>query len=132
MKYIVTYSTKTFEKSYLNCQAIHNLTESYEIDTLDACKRIIRDFMDVPIAELTLSQVKDDFTLNDYSISEEKAVQIQNYYNGRLALYNVILNDVDNQSEWQLLKYDIPAKYATFNVEEINGIKNTEITIQKC
>ena len=89
--------------------------------------------MDVPIAELSLEQVKKEFGKSEYGLSEEQVIKIQNYYNGRLALYNVIMKELSDQSSWQLLKHEIPAEYASFCID-VDGTENfmTKITIQKC
>lgn len=137
MKYIVTYSTienvPYFYKQKTSCNAKHSNSESYEVEDLDACKAIVKDLMDVPIAELSLEQVKKEFGLTECNISEEQAIKIQNYYNGRLALYNVIMKELNDKSSWQLLKHDIPAEYASFcyDVDDTENLM-TEITIQRC
>ena len=137
MKYIVTYSTSEsipyYWKQDTSCKAKHSNSESYEVEDLDACRAIVKDLMDVPISELSLEQVKKEFGKSEYGLSEEQVIKIQNYYNGRLALYNVIMKELSDQSSWQLLKHDIPAEYASFYYD-INDTKNliTEITIQRC
>ena len=137
MKYIVTYSTSQsipyYWKQDTSCKAKHSNLESYEVEDLDACRAIVNDLMDVPVAELSLEQVKKDCGKSEPNLSEEKAIKIQNYYNGRLALYNVIMKELDSQSSWQLLKHEIPAEYASFCID-VDGTENlmTKITIQKC
>lgn len=137
MKYIVTYNTiekaPYFYKQKTSCKAKHSNSESYEVENLDACKAVVKDLMDVPIAELSLKQVKKEFGPTECNISEEQAIKIQNYYNGRLALYNIIMKELDDKSSWQLLKYDIPNEYANFyyDIDDAENIM-TEITIQRC
>lgn len=137
MKYIVTYSTSEkipyYWKQDTSCKAKHSNSESYEVEDLEVCKAIVKDLMDIPVAELSLEQVKKEFGKSEYNLSEEQAIKIQNYYNGRLALYNVIMKELDSQNSWQLLKYEIPVEYASFyfDVDDTENLM-TEITIQRC
>ena len=137
MKYIVTYSTSQsipyYWKQDTSCKAKHSNSESYEVEDLDACKAIVKDLMDIPIAELSLDAVKKEFAPYNGMLSEEQAIKIQNYYNGRLALYNVIMKELSDQSSWQLIKHEIPVEYASFcfDIDDTENLM-TEITIQRC
>lgn len=94
---------------------------SYATTDEELCKEIIKDYLDVPLAELTLEQVKKDFSLADLQISEERAVQIQNYYNGRFALHQTIVKDFCDAAAAGkpiTLHYDIPEKYNQFQVDD--------------
>ena len=94
---------------------------SYATADEELCKEIIKDFLDVPLAELTLEQVKKDFSRTDFQISEERAVQIQNDYNGRFALHQTIVKDFCDAvavGKPTTLHYDIPEKYNQFQVDD--------------
>ena len=137
MKYIVTYSTSEsilyYWKQDTSCKVKHSNSESYEVEDLEACKAIVKDLMDIPVAKLSLEQIKKEFGKSECNLNEEQVIKIQNYYNGRLALYNVIMKELSDQSSWQLLKYEIPAEYASFcfDVDDTENLM-TEITIQRC
>ena len=135
MKYIVTYSTSEripyYWKQDTSCKVKHSNSESYEIEDLEACKAIVKDLMDIPVAKLSLEQIKKEFGKSECNLNEEQAIKIQNYYNGRLALYNIIMKELSDQSSWQLLKYEIPAEYVSFDVDGTENLM-TEITIQRC
>ena len=94
---------------------------SYATTDEELCKEIIKDYLDVPLAELTLEQVKKDFSRTDLQISEERAVQIQNYYNGRFAMHQTIVRDFCDAvaaGKPTTLHYDIPEKYNQFQVDD--------------
>lgn len=82
--------------------------------------------MDIPLQELTLEQVHKDFDDSRFDpLPEDRARSIMEYYNGRLALYNVIVkvlkNVIDNVATKEIkeyssttIKHNIPEKHNTF------------------
>lgn len=99
----------------------HLNTEEWEMKTAQKALQVAKDFMDVPVAELSIEQIRKDFEAPDNPLSESKLVAIQNYYNGRLALWNTISKDIEEFSKSEsksdkTFKYDIPAKYNSFVV----------------
>lgn len=139
MKYVITYSYSCEEpysyKDNMTCIAKHSNSESYAVENVDACKDIIKNLLDVPMAELSLDEVKKDFSSGECKISEENAKSIQQYYNGRLELYKTIMNAFNDKcNAWQLLKYNLPKECLTFMSSPYTESQNenAEITIQKC
>lgn len=85
----------------------HVSTDSYSANDVELAKTIVKDILDAPIAELSLESIKHDFGSRDYPLTEEAAVAIKDYYNGRYALYQAILDDMKTL-EPRVLHYDIP------------------------
>lgn len=85
----------------------HVSTDSYSANDVELAKTIVKDILDAPIAELSLESIKHDFGSRDYPLTEEAAVAIKDYYNGRYALYQAILDDM-KMLEPRVLHYDIP------------------------
>lgn len=113
----------SYGKPETKCQHINE--EIYNVDNLDLAKTIISDLLDVPLSEITLENIKIDFSSPEYPLSEQRAVQIKDYYNGRCALYKTILNDLDNifnndyhNLNSQELQYEIPEKYNNYTMDE--------------
>lgn len=80
---------------------------------------IVNDVLDAPLSEMTLEQVNKDFSDSAYPISEEDAIQIQNYFNGRLALRDAIIKELENNRTVTTLQYNIPEKYISlFNDDD--------------
>ena len=132
MNYTITYhndftSPYMYNKPETTCQQINN--DVYKTDQSELAEKILADILDAPTAELTLEQIKDDFSSPRYPITEEKAVQIQNYYNGRLALSQTILQDLKDHSP-RTLHYDIPQKYNSFTVEDEDELTQNEAYIE--
>jgi len=88
--------------------------DSYTTTSLELCKQIIKDFLDAPIAELSLEAIHKDFDHGNDILSESQAICIQTYYNGRLAMLNAILDDLEGIEENKILHYDIPEQYNRF------------------
>lgn len=90
----------------------------------------MKDLLDVPVAELTLDEVRADFEDPKMgALPEEKLVAIQDYYNGRLALWRQFVKDIsglDPNAE-STLKYDIPEKYNTFWVYGDDDGKHNQV-----
>ena len=107
---------------------------SYETTDLGMCKDIVKDLLDVPIAEMSIEEVRKQFEDPAYKqLSEEKLVSIQSYYNGRLALFRTLMQQLEMLDSVDLLavkknvpdlpdpvvlKHDIPRSYNCFYVED--------------
>jgi hypothetical protein len=127
MKYTITlfnkwkrpyfYTVKS--ESNKNSTCIDTSYNSYETTDLDVCKQIIKDFLDAPETELSLDAIRQEFSSPNYNISENKLVAIQNFYNGRLGMYNTIMRQIEllEPNEEFCKKYNIPYKYNYFSVE---------------
>lgn len=145
IRYVITYHNKWKRPYYYsedNRICTSTETFSYETDDKDLALRIAKDFLDVPEAEMTLDEVRKEF--EDHKIGEipeEKLVAIQNYYNGRLAMYEHVKMmfasepwlksnsddaDSDGQSPDYTKWFDIPYKYNHFMVYDDNGDESKE------
>lgn len=95
MKYVITYKYSCKEpysyKMNESCVVEHSNSETYSVEDVNACKDIIKNLLDIPITELSLDEVKKDFSSIDCQISEENANTILQYYNGRLEFYNKLM-----------------------------------------
>lgn len=110
----------------------HCETSQYEVEGQEGCLRIVRDVLDVPLAELTLDEIKKDFQGCSDDIGENKLVAIQNYYNGRFALWNQIQSDISTTlAASSPLRYDIPEKYNTFTMSDDSKQVQSFIEIQR-
>lgn len=107
----------------------HVSTDSYSANDVELAKTIVKDILDAPIAELSLESIKHDFGSRDYPLTEEAAVAIKDYYNGRFALYQAILDDMKTL-EPRVLHYDIPQKYNTFSIEDNTTTKQISAYIE--
>lgn len=107
----------------------HVSTDSYSANDVELAKTIVKDILDAPIAELSLESIKHDFGSRDYPLTEEAAVAIKDYYNGRYALYQAILDDM-KMLEPRVLHYDIPQKYNTFSIEDNAATKQISAYIE--
>lgn len=130
MKYTVTLLNK-FKRPYiygkLDTTCINTDYVSYETEDLNMLKEIIKDLLDIPISELSLDEIKKQFSSPSYAnISEEKLISIQNYYNGRFALYKTIMNDIDDNI-YIHHKYNIPYEYNHFVVEDDDKFNEEQI-----
>jgi len=106
------------------CRHVEN--EEWTTDDRELAVKIIRDMMDVPESELTLEQVRADFSDRTCDVSEEQLVSIQNYYNGRFAMYNRILDEIENCCENRISRYDIPYEYNHFSTGDDAGESASE------
>jgi len=85
----------------------------------DVCIEAVRDFLDSPASELTLDEIKQDFSSHEWPISDKKAKEIQEYYNGRLAAFKEIEAAVKESSMKSLpivIKHPIAEKHNSFSV----------------
>lgn len=63
----------------------HISYDCYEVNDLKACKAVLKDFLDAPVTEMTLEQVRKEFEdPNVGKIGEKRLLAIRDYYNGRL------------------------------------------------
>lgn len=122
MNYTITYTTDCVDFIPFKddtCASHHIDIQTYKANTLDAAVFIVNDVLDAPLSEMTLEQVNKDFSDSAYPISEEDAIQIQNYFNGRLALRDAIIKELENNRTVTTLQYNIPEKYISlFNDDD--------------
>ena len=113
----------------------HNNSEEFVFEdntSKENIAQVVANILDIPLAELSLADVKKEFSSTQYPISEEKAVQIMNYYNGRLALYTTIKRDIDDDLDNKTFnkRYDIPFAYNYFScIDDENDTKQLESCI---
>ena len=118
MKFQITYFNKLKQLYNQSNDIVYNTDfKSYETSSFEVCKKLLKDFLDPPEAELSKEIIENDFSSKTFPLTEEKTIAIMDYYNGRLALYKTILDDFYEavEAEKSLYKrYDIPAKYNEF------------------
>lgn len=143
IKYVITYYNKWKRPYYYSEDdriCVSTESSQYETTDKDLALHIAKDFLDVPEAEMTLDEVRKEF--EDHRIGEipeEKLVAIQNYYNGRLAMYEHVkmmfesepwMEVPEPQSKEQVPLYtkqfDIPYKYNHFMVYDDSGDESKE------
>lgn len=136
MTYIITYENK-FDEDYVGNNKVgyrcdHRTLDEYVVKSLDQCKDVLRNILDVPEKELTDQEIKDDFGSIQYPIDDAKLATIKEYYNGRLALHNKAVEAVESYTSYfedikngvkdgandVALVYDIPEKYNSFIVAD--------------
>lgn len=118
----------------------HLDVDEWETSSTENALSIARDMLDVPEAKMTLEAVEKNF--GDIDIAESKLVKIQDYYNGRYALFETVKDDIarfnaDECSSLHTFHYDIPESYNSFdirpddndNVHQISGY--IELTFKK-
>ena len=115
-------------KDGTNCQ--HSLVEEWTTSDFEKALLILKDFLDVPEAELTNEQVRDDFCIPD--MTEEQVVGIVNYFNGRLAIWDYAQKELKDHFEAGALDnifcYEIPEKYASFDSYRLASAKKDVIS----
>lgn len=125
MKYTITLHNK-WNRPYFyvdndDRKCVNVEHSSYETTDKELAKHIVKDFLDVPETEMTLEEIRKQFEDPRYCIlTEEKLVSIQNYYNGRLGMYNTIIEVLSNLKDDVEFseRYDIPYEYNHFTVED--------------
>ena len=92
--------------------------QQYETTSKKTALQIVKDFLDVPEAKMTLDEVRKQFESPSFGeISESRLVAIQNYYNGRLALFEYVKTYLEDEKTLQNVKrFDIPYEYNHFMV----------------
>lgn len=143
IRYVITYHNKWKRPYYFsndNRMCINTETSTYETADKDLAIIISKDFLDVPSAEMTLDQVRKEFEDERFGpIPEEKLVAIQNYYNGRLALYEHVKQMFETEP-WHAAyeplnneqvplytkQFDIPYEYNHFMVYDDGGDESKE------
>ena len=123
MNYLVEYYndfTEPYQYQKKGNLCRHINSDQYIVQSIEDVKEVIKDFLDIPTAELSLEEIMKDFSSEKYPLSEEKAVAIQNYYNGRLTIYEKLCADLEKYSleENIALTYEIPQKYNEFVVTD--------------
>ena len=72
--------------------------DCYEVNDLETCKSVLKDFLDAPVAEMTIEQVKKEFEDPKMgAIDEKRLLAIRDYYNGRLELQREIFEKLEQQ-----------------------------------
>lgn len=143
IRYVITYYNKWKRPYYFsndNRMCINTEMSTYETADKDLAIIISKDFLDVPSAEMTLDQVRKEFEDERFGpIPEEKLVAIQNYYNGRLALYEHVKQMFETEP-WHAAyeplnneqvplytkQFDIPYEYNHFMVYDDGGDESKE------
>ena len=123
-KWIVKQLSEFIEPYYSfqdNDACRHLNAEEWEVKNAAKALQVAKDLLDVPTAELSIEEIRKDFEAPDRPLPESTLVGIQNYYNGRLALWNSISKDIEEFAKLEsksdkLFHYDIPAKYNSFAV----------------
>lgn len=119
-------------KDYYNHISINTWTTS----SLNAITDLIKDIIDAPIGELTVEQIKNDYSSREWPLSDTKAQQICDYYNIRYTMQQTILNDissftlVNDENSISSLTYEFPASaYDYISTVENNNVKYNSATI---
>lgn len=114
----------------------HVNVNTWTTSSLNTITTLIKDIIDAPIKELTLDQIKCDFSSRDFPISEDTARQICDYYNVRYTLQQSILNDISSFTETQdansisSLTYQFPKNsYDYVMSQENSGLKYNNMCI---
>ena len=99
----------------------HLNVEEWEVKNAAKVLQVAKDLLDVPAAELSIEEIRKDFEAPEHQLPESTLVGIQNYYNGRLALWNSINKDIEEFAKLEsrpdkVFHYDIPAEYNSFAV----------------
>lgn len=128
----IPYNTPNGE---LSCRNIGY--DEYHSDSEYLAKQIIKDILDPPEAEMTLEMIEKEFSepSGKWYVPEENLIAIQTYYNGRYALYQQILKDLEiNKNYKKNFKYQIPYEYNHFNIDDEKNVferqRNSYIEIE--
>lgn len=139
-KWTIKYVNE-FNEPYYNINDNNNHRhlniEEWQMETPDEVIQVAKDFLDVPEGKLSLEQIKKDFGTNQLDVDESKYVQIQNYYNGRLALFDhlkdevltfkdlINLKDADI-TNYKVFHYSIPVEYNSFYMTDEEKSEQTQ------
>lgn len=130
MKYQVTYYNEFYDQCYKNCAIneddittfpIRKTTDVLIGNTYEQCIEFVKDFLDVPKTLLTLEEVKKDFGLE---ISDNNAEKIIKFYNGRYAVFQTFLKEIDvaknkvSENAPIYLTYNLPEEMNSFSFED--------------
>ena len=121
-----------------NDQCVNTELSEYTTTKYDTAIKIINDFLDVPLAELTLDGIKEQYAdFLDDNIKEQNLVYIQKYYNGRLAISKDVIKYIDEGIETlkkhkkEILKeeFNIPYEYNHYMLysETVSSYKEEQI-----
>lgn len=146
IKYVITYYNK-WKRSYYYAKddrmCINTESSQYETDDKELALQIAKDFLDIPEARLSLDEIRKEFEdARVGALPEEKLVAIQNYYNGRLAMYehvkamfesepwstSIPAEDIQ-QTPLYSKRFDIPYEYNYFSTYAEDGEENKETQI---
>ena len=116
----------------------HISDDCYEVNDLETCKSVLKDFLDAPVAEMSLEQVKKEFEDPRMgAIDEKRLLAIRDYYNGRLELQRKIFEKLEKQHQFPCVyRFDIPfscnyfACYADKGDEDMNKQEDAYIQIE--
>lgn len=92
--------------------------QTYRKLGLEVALDVLKELIDAPDADLTLAQVKEDFSRSNATMSDGVAQKIVDYYNGRREIY-LKLKTILKSGELVHEKVEIP--------EELNGFTTQEV-----
>ena len=112
--------------------------DCYEVNDLETCKAVLKDFLDAPLAEMTLEQVKKEFEDPKVgAIDEKRLLAIRDYYNGRLELQRKIFKEIEKAHYGTYVyRFDIPfrcnyfACYADDGDEDLHKQEDAYIQVE--
>lgn len=112
--------------------------DCYEVNDLETCKAVLKDFLDAPVAEMSLEQVKKEFEDPKIgAIDEKRLLAIRDYYNGRLELQHKIFKELEKVLSIPCVyRFDIPfscnyfACYADKGDEDLNKQEDAYIQVE--
>ena len=101
-------------------------TDETSTEDAELAIRLVKDWLDAPVKELTDEDVHRDFDVNRAEPVKQKFVDaIKAYYNYRLRLFWQIEKDLEREissgRKQFILKYDIPYEMNHFETEEDGG-----------
>lgn len=125
MKYTVKYYNKYYDQYYklnsddkdITSYPIRSTCDTLDGTTIEQCIEFVRDYLDSPDKLMTLDGIKHDF---GEDLSDENAEKFVKFYNGRYAIFQCFLKDInsyDGKSELTQ-RYDIPESHNMFSLED--------------
>lgn len=92
-------------------------TNEQETDSADLAVAMVKDWLDVPDADITPEDVRREFDSDRRRIDDEYVEQIMNYYNGRRSIFLRFKEDFAGMRSGNVLKYQIPYELNHFETE---------------
>ena len=133
MKYTVKYQNCFIEPywgSSENKICKHLSLDQYQFGDKETLMKSLKDILDVPDSELTDDEVRIQFSRVNSDLSNEKLVQIKDYYNGRLSIFNKIKDKLDSiilKKEFpSVIREEILEKHNSFSIDDNENIKQEE------
>ena len=133
MKYTVKYQNCFIEPywgSSENKICKHLSIDQYQFGDKETLMKSLKDILDVPDSELTDDEVRIQFSRVNSDLSNEKLVQIKDYYNGRLSIFNKIKDKLDSiifKKEFpSVIHEEILEKHNSFSIDDNENIKQEE------